>query len=77
MKERDSIPSSEEAEKAIASGERFWSLNYSVSAHCCFDATVIDLTKPIIGGFESICETFELGDARRIAEAMNAKYPES
>lgn len=54
----------------------------SQSCHCCFDATVVDTTRPVwINGeqyqdqFESVCESFEKDDAIRICEALNAKEP--
>lgn len=56
----------------------------SQSGHCCFDATVVDLTKPhIVGGkhfqgedgqhhYEEVCECFDLEDALRICDALNS-----
>ena len=58
----------------------------SQSLHCCFDATVVDTTKPIIISgehykdtgeecryhYESVCECFEMKDANRICAALNA-----
>lgn len=50
----------------------------SQSAHCCFEATVVDTTKPVmIGGkqykdqFDAVCECFDYSEAERIAQAMN------
>lgn len=55
-----------------------------MSADCCFDATVVDTTKPeIIGGqrykgidgqlyYEIVCECFSLEDAQLICDALNA-----
>jgi len=50
----------------------------SQSAHCCFEATVVDTTKPdMIGGkqyedhCEIICECFSMEDAEKIAKALN------
>lgn len=55
----------------------------SQSAHCCFEATVVDTTKPVmIGGkqyedqFDAVCECFDYSEAKRIAQAMNEKYNE-
>jgi hypothetical protein len=63
----------------------------SQSAHCCFEATVVDTTKPdIIGGkhyrdsderggqyhYEAICECFEMADAERICAALNEAEPQ-
>jgi len=50
----------------------------SQSAHCCFTATVVDTTKPIMYGgehynnqYESVCECFDIKDAEMICEALN------
>lgn len=54
----------------------------SQSAHCCFDATVVDTTKPtLIGGkpycpdgvprYDSVCECFDEESANLIADALN------
>jgi hypothetical protein len=63
--------------------ERYKAIDGSQSCHCCFDATVVDTTRPVmIGGehyagqFESICECFEMGEAERIASAMNESIRE-
>lgn len=62
----------------------------SQSGHCCFDATVVDTTKPHTNSvtgkqyqddrgnllWEAVCETFDEGDALVIAEALNAKLRE-
>jgi len=47
--------------------ERFKVVDRSISAHCCFEATVVDTLKDN----DSICECFEIEDARKIAAAMN------
>lgn len=39
----------------------------SESCHCCFEATVVDTTKPD----EIICECFSIEYAKKIAEALN------
>lgn len=58
----------------------------SQSAHCCFDATVVDTTKPhIIDGehykdpgadgqyhYGVMCECFRAEDAEMICDALNA-----
>jgi hypothetical protein len=51
----------------------------SQSAHCCFEATVVDTTRPLmvagehyLGRFEEVCECFEVEDAELIAAALNA-----
>lgn len=63
---------------------RYKVFNGSKSAHCCFEATVMDTTKPeIIGGehyagsdgqlhYETVCECFNLEDAQLICDALNA-----
>lgn len=58
---------------------RYAVVSGSQSAHCCFEATVVDLSKPvIIGGahyeekYESVCECFDGDDADKIAAALNA-----
>jgi len=50
----------------------------SQSCHCCFDATVVDTTRPVmIGGsqydgqFEAVCESFDTADAQLICDALN------
>lgn len=55
----------------------------SQSAHCCFDATVVDTTKPImISGehykdqYEAVCECFEETDAQTVCDALNVKQAE-
>ena len=64
----------------------------SQSGHCCFEATVVDTTKPkIIGGkhyrdseesggqyhYEAVCECFDMVDAERICAALNAASQQS
>lgn len=56
----------------------------SQSKHCCFEATVVDTTKPdIIGGehykdssgqyhYEIVCECFTMEDAETICAALNS-----
>lgn len=53
----------------------------SQSAHCCFEATVVDSTKPKtyfdpdINDFhhETICECFSIEDAQLVCDALNAR----
>jgi hypothetical protein len=64
--------------------ERFAIFEGSQSAHCCFDFTVVDTTKPdIIGGehymdrdgrlhYESVCECFDREAAELVCNALNA-----
>lgn len=54
--------------------ERYKAVDGSQSAHCCFDATVVDTTKPTgyLDECEPVCECFARADAERIAVALNA-----
>lgn len=59
--------------------ERFVVLQGSWSSHCCFEATVVDTTKPVFlhgahynDKYKPLCECFDPEDAVRIAKAMNA-----
>lgn len=61
---------------------RFLKINESQSAHCCFEYTVVDTTKPYIingeqykGRFESVCECFEEEHAQLICDALNSYHP--
>jgi hypothetical protein len=63
--------------------KRYESVPYSQSAHCCFEYTVVDTTKPhMIGNehyrdragnlhYEAVCECFEEAAAILIAQALN------
>lgn len=51
----------------------------SQSAHCCFEATVVDTTKPTMigrkhykGQYDSICECFCEQEAETVCRALNA-----
>lgn len=46
---------------------RYKVVDWSVSQHCCFEATVVDTVTD-----ETICECFDKSDAYKIAIAMNA-----
>lgn len=67
--------------------ERYAIYEGSQSAHCCFEATVVDTTKPeIIGGehyrdsrtgqlqYQAVCECFDKSDAERVCKALNALH---
>ena len=68
--------------------ERYTILKESKSGHCCFQATVMDTTKPdIIGGehymdengdlhYKTVCECFEIEDAEVVAKALNLQSEE-
>ena len=44
----------------------------SISAHCCFEATVVDTqTFDALGHPETICECFEVENAEKVADALN------
>lgn len=62
---------------------RYKVVDGSQSHHCCFDATVVDTTKPAMMGdeqycddngpqFDSICECFDIDEANVICAALNA-----
>lgn len=67
--------------------KRYKIIQGSESAHCCFEFTVVDTTKPfMIGGkyyyskdhegnlylvYEAICECFKEEDAQLIVDALN------
>jgi hypothetical protein len=52
--------------------ERYEVVEGSESGHCCFEASVVDTTKPLRGkGFEVMCECFEKENAELIARALN------
>lgn len=64
---------------------RFEIRDGSQSAHCCFHFTVVDTTQPFllpsgeqyVGStgpqYVSVCECFNLADAKFIASALNAQ----
>ncbi len=53
---------------------RYQVVEKSISAHCCFEATVIDTHNKgryIHDQGQCICECFEVEDARKVADALN------
>lgn len=57
---------------------RFKVVDGSQTAHCCFEATVVDTNKPIVHGdykpegrYEPVCECFEKADAEAVCAALN------
>lgn len=64
--------------------KRYEVVRGSKSGHCCFEATVVDTGKPeMIRGeprttpdgraqFETVCECFDVADAQRVCDALNA-----
>ena len=57
---------------------RFKVVYESPTAHCCFEAAVIDTERPNPPGYASphyvVCECFDDWHAEKIAEAMNEVY---
>lgn len=58
--------------------ERYKVVDGSQSMHCCFEATVVDTSRPVmIGGkhynneYESVCECFDVAEAESICSALN------
>lgn len=58
--------------------DRFKAIKGSQTAHCCFEATVIDTTKPHMDfegkpmdWFTEVCECFDMASAETIAAALN------
>ena len=50
----------------------------SVSAHCCFEASVLDTHTKISEDFdrpEIVCECFEIRHAEMICDLLNANEP--
>lgn len=59
---------------------RYIVINESQSAHCCFEATVVDSHTPRAGyasddKYSQICECFSVEEAQKIADALNAAEP--
>lgn len=52
--------------------KRYQVVKGSESAHCCFEATVIDTEKEMGSHPDWVCECFEPSRAHAIADAMNA-----
>ena len=61
---------------------RYQVIKGSQSCHCCFEATVVDTSKPDMIGetqfvgqygpeFEIVCECFDMADAEKICHALN------
>ncbi len=60
------------------SDKRYKVVEGSQSSHCCFEATVVDTTKPtMIGGkqygnqFDAVCECFTLEEAQLVCDSLN------
>lgn len=57
--------------------ERYKAVEGSESAHCCFEATVVDAQAPFPSyGDEpgGVCECYDMESAQKIADALNAAY---
>lgn len=52
--------------------DRYQVVMGSESAHCCFEATVIDTAKEVLGHPDWVCECFDPPRAHDIAAALNA-----
>jgi len=51
---------------------RYEVIEESASGHCCFEASVIDnATRDCCGDVDSVCETFDVADAKKIAKLLN------
>lgn len=76
MRVNDKMPGPEIVTQARLENVRYWILNYSVSAHCCFSSTVIDLHDgpDPLGQFGTVCETFTHENAVRICNALNIAH---
>lgn len=68
----------------METADRYKILPGSISGHCCFTATVVDTTRPVMIGdkhyerdgvkhYEAVCECFEEEDAKLIATSLNAR----
>lgn len=63
--------------RELRGGPRYAVVSWSVSAHCCFDATVLDTktehdhSNQDAPSFHQVCECFENDDAMRIAKLLN------
>lgn len=58
---------------------RYIVVDGSVSAHCCFQASVLDTHEPdefIHKNGRVVCECFEVDDANRIARALEHLHEE-
>lgn len=51
--------------------ERYKAVEGSKTAHCCFEATVVD-TLASIDDFAWVWECFDMENAQKIADALNA-----
>ena len=63
------------AETKVANSARYIIIDSSVSAHCCFECTIIDTAagKEDYGDYwkRSMCETFDRAEAEIICDALN------
>lgn len=56
--------------------DRYAVVEGSQTAHCCFEATVVDLHMPTgyMGRYDPVCECMEAFQARMICDALNAAH---
>lgn len=60
--------------------ERYKVVKGSQSCHCCFEATVVDTTKPLeqypgmqgLPEFDSVCECMDMESAELVCDALNS-----
>lgn len=69
----------EEKRRAPSAKPRYKLVDKSQSAHCCFEATIVDTTKPYmifgeqyLDRYEEVCESFSKDHAQLICDALNA-----
>ncbi|NDE10792.1 MAG: hypothetical protein EBZ95_09530 [Chitinophagia bacterium] len=62
----------------VSSSARYIIVDESVSAHCCFECTIIDTAagKEAYGDYwkRSMCETFDRAEAEIICDALNKHF---
>jgi hypothetical protein len=51
---------------------RYQVIDYSVSGHCCFEYTVVDMATGC-DAYKSVCECFSRAAAEQVARALNAE----
>jgi hypothetical protein len=73
--ETSNLAETEALNKALVSSARYIIVDKSVSAHCCFECTIIDTAagKEDYGDYwkRSMCETFDRAEAEIICDALN------
>lgn len=54
--------------------ERYKAVEGSKTAHCCFEATVVDTQAPTQDDSVWVCECFDMESAQKISEALNTAH---